>query len=347
MTGLEFQLADFNEAALEPHLRMRIRVVDDRGKEVAASRDLQALQEKFGRKAQRQFMDRQGQGVNRDGALSWEFGELPQQRNTPGGAPAWPALVDQDTAVGLRLFDTFGDAWLSHQAGVLRLLRLQLGDKLSWLYKHPGLSRECQLAWSATGKVESLVRDLVDSSLVLAAGDTWGIRDANAFEQLAARTRSRIGGISRQQADILNDIIPRVASLQRDLAKGRVKLPADSLADVREQLADLVYPGFLAELEPGHLPHFPRYLAAVEERLQQAALNPQRESQRLKEVEPFQRLYRERLESGADYDEALDRFRWLLAEFRVSVFAQRLGTDGKVSAKRLQQAWAEVLQGRR
>jgi ATP-dependent helicase HrpA len=191
--------------------------------------------------------------------------------------------------------------------------------------------------------VESLVGDLVDSSLALAAGDTWVIRDSQAFEQLAVQVRSKVGGISRQQADILNDIIPRVASLQRDINKGRMKLPQESLLDVREQLADLVYPGFLTELEPGHLPHFPRYLAAIEERLQQAALNPQRELQRLNEVALFQRLYRERLESGADYDEALDKFRWLLAEFRVSVFAQRLGTDGKVSAKRLQQAWQEVV----
>jgi ATP-dependent helicase HrpA len=343
MTGLELQAADFNEAALEPHLRMRIRVVDEKGEELAAGRELEALQEQHGKKAQRQFMDRQGKGVNRDDAQSWEFGQLPQQQQTRSGALAWPALVDQQHAVGLRLFDTFGDAWLSHQAGVLRLLRIQLSDKLAWLHKHPGLSRECQLAWSALGKVESLVGDLVDSSLALAAGDTWVIRDSQAFEQLAVQVRSKVGGISRQQADILNDIIPRVASLQRDINKGRMKLPQESLLDVREQLADLVYPGFLTELEPGHLPHFPRYLAAIEERLQQAALNPQRELQRLNEVALFQRLYRERLESGADYDEALDKFRWLLAEFRVSVFAQRLGTDGKVSAKRLQQAWQEVV----
>jgi ATP-dependent helicase HrpA len=105
----------------------------------------------------------------------------------------------------------------------------------------------------------------------------------------------------------------------------------------------MIYAGFLAELEPGRLEHFPRYFAAIDERLKQAAENPQRDLQRMGEVLPFFQLYKQRLESGVDYDAALDEFRWLLAEFRVSVFAQRLGTSTKVSAKRLKQAWREVI----
>jgi len=105
-----------------------------------------------------------------------------------------------------------------------------------------------------------------------------------------------------------------------------------------------VYCGFLTELEAGHLQHYARYVTAIEERLQLAADNPQRDLQRLQEILPFWQNYQQRLESGAVYDAALDQFRWLLAEYRVSVFAQKLGTVGKVSAKRLQQAWQEVLQ---
>ncbi|MDZ4730227.1 MAG: ATP-dependent RNA helicase HrpA [Xanthomonadales bacterium] len=343
MTGLELQASSFNEQALEAHLCFRIEVVDENGQEIAAGRDLEALQLELGKTAQREFMDRQGQGVNRDGATAWEFGSLQQETKTASGATAWPALVDQENAVGLRLFDTFDGAWLSHQAGVLRLLRLQLADKLVWLYKHPGLSRECQIAWSALTSVESLMQDLVESSLVLAASDVWAIRDATAFEDLSSRVRSRIGGVSRQQADVLNSVIPQLISLRSEIAKGRRRAPLETLEDIQGQMADLLYPGFLTELEAGNLQHFPRYVAAIEERLQQAADNPQRDLQRLQDIKPFQQNYQQRLESGADYDAALDEYRWLLAEYRVSVFAQRLGTATKVSAKRLQQAWREVV----
>jgi len=344
MTGLDLQASSFSEQTLEPHLRMRIQVMDESGRMIAASRDLVELQQQLGMTAQREFMDRQGQGVNRDGVLSWEFESLPKQLKTASGATAWPALVDQQQAVGLRLFDTFEDAWQSHQGGVLRLLRLQLSDKLEWLRKHSGISRECQLAWSSQGPVVELVQDLVDSSLVLAAGDCWAVRDAASFDVLCERVRSRIGGESRMQADVLNEVIPRLTALQSSIAAGRIRAPAASLEDIQEQITDLVYPGFLVELEAGHLQHYPRYVAAIEERLQQAADNPQRDLQRLQEIQPFQRNYQQRLDSGADYDAALDRFRWLLAEYRVSVFAQKLGTAVKVSAKRLQQAWQEVLQ---
>jgi ATP-dependent helicase HrpA len=73
--------------------------------------------------------------------------------------------------------------------------------------------------------------------------------------------------------------------------------------------------------------------------LTQLQLDPLRDSRRQAEVEPWWRRYVEALEAGRDYDEAMDRFRWLLHEFRVSVFAQRLGTAEKVSQRRLADAW--------
>jgi ATP-dependent helicase HrpA len=108
------------------------------------------------------------------------------------------------------------------------------------------------------------------------------------------------------------------------------------------QLDDLVYPGFLADLEPGRLLHYPRYLHGIEERLNQLEQDPNRDLQRQARIQPWWDRYTEALEDGALYDEQLDSFRWLLEEFRVSLFAQRLGTDGKVSEKRLAQAWSKT-----
>ncbi len=93
------------------------------------------------------------------------------------------------------------------------------------------------------------------------------------------------------------------------------------------------------ELESGRLGHFARYLRAVEERLAQLQLNPSRDLQRQHEIEPWWRRYQEALAAGQEYDEAMDAYRWLLHEFRVSLFAQPLGTAVKVSPKRLAEAW--------
>ncbi len=76
-------------------------------------------------------------------------------------------------------------------------------------------------------------------------------------------------------------------------------------------------------------------LASVEE-------DPRRDAVRLQEVKPFWQQYLHLLEQGRDYDENVDAYRWLLEEFRVSIFAQQLGTREKVSTKRLQQAWQKI-----
>ncbi len=82
------------------------------------------------------------------------------------------------------------------------------------------------------------------------------------------------------------------------------------------------------------------------ERLDHLEQNPQRDRQRMTLVAPWWQAYLGALAEGAPYDETLDTFRWLLEEYRISLFAQRLGTDGKVSEKRLAAAWEKTLSGR-
>ena len=111
---------------------------------------------------------------------------------------------------------------------------------------------------------------------------------------------------------------------------------------MRAQLDDMVYEGFLQELSPARLEHYPRYLEAMSVRLLSVEEDPRRDAVRMREVEPFWHQYLELLEQGQDYDEAVDEYRWLMEEFRVSLFAQQLGTRAKVSIKRLRQAWQKI-----
>ena len=113
-------------------------------------------------------------------------------------------------------------------------------------------------------------------------------------------------------------------------------------ADMVSQLHDLLYEGFLLDLEPGRLFHYPRYLEAMRHRLERLEHNPARDANLLAQLAPWWQRYLDRLAGGASYDEALDRYRWLLEEYRVSLFAQHLGTAEKVSPQRLADAWAEI-----
>jgi ATP-dependent helicase HrpA len=268
---------------------------------------------------------------------------LPQRVVTASGQPAYPALVDQGNSVGLRLFDTPEEAASAHAEGVLRLCTLTLADKISLLRKHPGVSRESLLAWSPLGSTEMLIDDLVASSLQHACGECAAIRSEPAFALLQSRLRNLLGAECHAQADLLNLILPmhsRVSALLIDQLDRRH--PA-ALEDIQGQMQDLVYSGFLAQLATGRLQHYPRYFAAIEERLRALREDPQRDAQRMSEIQPWWERYLQRLHSAAGYDQALDEYRWLVEEYRVSLFAQRLGTAVKVSEKRLAAAWQNVL----
>jgi ATP-dependent helicase HrpA len=112
--------------------------------------------------------------------------------------------------------------------------------------------------------------------------------------------------------------------------------------DMRSQLDDMVYEGFLQDLPPDRLEHYPRYLEAMSIRLESVERDPNRDEVRMREIKPFWQQYLQLLEKGHDYDDVVDAYRWLMEEFRVSLFAQQLGTRSKVSVQRLQKAWRNI-----
>jgi ATP-dependent helicase HrpA len=339
MTGLHIQPGNLDETAIDDHFRMRIRVVDAEGAELASGRDLVKLQERLGEQAQRRFMDRQGAGFNRDGETDWTFGELEARVDTGSGSPAFPALVDQEDAVGLRLFDTWAEAVHAHNDGVLRLLSLKLADKMKYLRGRAGLDRRALLAWSSIGSSEDLAADLAWRALGDTAGDLSGVRDEAQFESLCAQVRKELLRVHQRLAGQLEESLLLYARLS-PVVYGKLQSRRPGVFhDISSQFEDMLYPGFITELWPGRLAHYPRYLAAVQERLAQLDLDPLRDAQRMAQIEPWWQRYLEAIEAGQPYDEALDAYRWLVEEFRVSVFAQRLGTAEKVSEKRLRQAW--------
>jgi len=343
MTGIEVEENAFDEGLLPDYLRFRINVVDEDGQSIAVSRSLSGLQQQFGQEAKHHFIARLGIDHQRDNETEWVFGDLPVSMLTEDSdghsVKAWPAIVDQVDSVGLRLYDTAEEAVLEHHDGIMRLLALQLSS----LHKQHGLSASGLLAWSAMGSPESLIDGLVQSSLELAAGyQLAGIRNDTAFKAFLEKTRAELGLVFRKQSGHLNKTLKIWSEISKQLDDSYYNRRPDVFNDMRAQLDDMVYEGFLHELSPARLEHYPRYLEAMSIRLTSVEGDPHRDTGRMQEVKPFWDQYMNLLEEGRDYDENVDAYRWLLEEFRVSLFAQQLGTRAKVSTKRLQEAWKKI-----
>jgi ATP-dependent helicase HrpA len=168
--------------------------------------------------------------------------------------------------------------------------------------------------------------------------DREPLRTAAAFDARVASARGGMGLPAQEISGVVQSALERMARILAALPKA----PAPAAADIRAQLAWLAPAGFLLTTPWSRLREFPRYLHAIEQRLEKSARDPRRDAQLAAEVAPLENRYRERvrIERGLK-PPGEDDFRWLLEEFRVSLFAQQLKTRVPVSARRLTDAWAE------
>ena len=332
---------DFQTERLPDHLRFNIRVTGEDGKRLAESRDLASLQADLGERARKEFMARQAEEWQRDSLREFGDLELPEHVKTRTGHSAWPALVDHHDSVGLRLFDDEAEARAAHQGGVHRLLMFSLADKLKYVARQHRLSPPAALAWTRVGDVASLEAALAERVVHDLAGDAWGIRDGRALAALEAELRPKLVEHCGEAVEQLDAVITRWHEITRRLAEIGPAQPSAE-ADITSQLDDLVYDGFVADISVKRLADYPRYLDGIDKRLDALEIDPRRDVQRQAEVEPWWQRYLDHLAEHAAYTAELDAYRWLLEEYRIQVFAQQVGTKGKVSAKRLEGAWKAV-----
>src|SRR5699024_9125151 len=173
----------------------------------------------------------------------------------------------QETRAGVRLFDSEDEAQLAHHDGLLVLLREALADKWKYLQKNHGLSREAQLAWTRVESPGDFAEALRNLALRSFLDYTGSVRDPAAFDRLVAAARQELLGKYAELAKTADQCLGKWHALSMWLGSLEQAVPA-AVADMRSQLDDLMYAGFPADIDAERLAHYPRYLAAMEQRLE-------------------------------------------------------------------------------
>ena len=284
---------------------------------------------------------------------SWDFGELPELMEIRKGGQTligFPALMDLGDAVGIEVFDEPEVAMARHREGLRRLFALQIRDALKYLEKNlPGLM-SMATAYMQVGKTESgsgggTLEELRSQIIELALDRAFLAdplpTDEPAFKKRVDEGRGRLTLISSEIARNAGLILTEYAAAARKLKDSRP--PADVATDIGQQLQRLVPKRFLLTTPYAQLQHFPRYLKAVQLRLDKLRADPARDAAKFAELRPQdQRFWRMVAERKGVQDARLQELRWLLEELRVSFFAQELRTPQPVSVKRLDKAWAQL-----
>ncbi len=328
---------------------MNFRIVDDAGQELAQGRDLIAIRNQLGEAAQLTFResgDEAGPEIEKSGITKWDFGDLPakltfkrQGRNITG----YPALVAEAESCAIRVFDTEFAAEAAHRPGVIQLMKLELKEHVKQLPKAVPGFQQLAIQLRGLGNSDMLMDDLVDCICNRAfLGDDEAPRTKKAFDEQKTRAKVRLPSVRDGAVRALTEITAEYTAVAPLAHK-----PGPIAHELKAQLARLVYPGFMSGTPWEQLPRVPLYLRAIKLRLEKKrSANPTRDAQRADEVTAFEARYQAELDKwqrdGRDTAPLLP-VRWMIEEWRISLFAQELRTPYPISLKRLNKVWDDLI----
>ncbi len=342
-SGYEVPFDEWNISGLEDHYLMRICVIDESGREIGQGRDIQLLREQFKGRVQESLESVDNPEYERSAITRWDFGDIAEEVDICQAGinlKAYSAIVDEGSSVGLTLVDTRSKALRESRAGVLRLLMLQTPTQVKYLRKNlPGI-KQISLYYATLGSKDSLMDSLLMAiyERVFLNGDDLPINE-KAFTELLETQKADLVGVANEMAKQLLDIMAQYHQLMKRL---NGKMPPAWLfvySDIKNQISQLIYDGFVAKVPWIRIQHYPRYLRAIGQRLDKIQNQLSREKQWCAEFAKLSGLIEELLVKASKAEcrqQEPEQLRWLLEEYRVSVYAQNLGTTEPVSCKRIE-----------
>ncbi len=330
---------------------MNFRVVDPDNQVLGVGRDLTRLQQALADLSTAVLSELPTSDIEKQHVTQWDFGtleevvELQQHGLT---IRLYPAIVDDrddGESVSVRLFQDQTQARAHQHAGLRRLFRLIARHEMKYVRKNLRHLDKIQLYYTSIGNKQHLLQDLedaiIDDALLAEVDD---IRDEAMFNRLAADAKQKLVNVANQTCDLLYEILNQYHQVAKRL-QGKIPLTwFDAVKDIRQQLGCLVYAGFFSATPRPWLQHLPRYLQAINLRLNKIERSLAADKQRQAEVQKhWNRVYQQLGDTPAQtLGPEWQTYRWMVEEMRVSLFAQELRTSLPVSSKKLEQQAARL-----
>jgi ATP-dependent helicase HrpA len=318
-------------------------VVDNRDQVLGASRDLGEIQAQLHSRSR--DVSKQAATVDNgawraarakwegEPAAEWKFGDLPEKIlvSEHHGVPvhAHPGLKAMPAGVAVRLFATPEEAAAATRAGLVKLFEAQLRYDLGWLEKDLKALRMLGTLAVTLTTPDALQADALDSIRRWVCSRAVAPLHAAVFAKQLAAAKQDLRGLVPKLGDWLKEIFTLRLTLQTT---------KQAYPGMAEDLAALLPPDFLRTTPFERVQHLPRYLKGLQARAERARRDQAKDAARAAELAPFVAAVKK---LGGRAGE----LRWLVEEFRVSLFAQELGTAEPVSAVRLERMLRELSPG--
>ncbi len=342
MSGTRISPEDFDLTQIPVHLQMNFKIEDDKNNLVAEGRVLDTLKAELQgvvAKAIRQVADK---GIEQEALTEWSFGELPKQYQQQKGnyqVRAFPALIDNKDSVAIKLFDDEFEAQDAHRQGLRRLLLLNIPSPVKHLQQALPNKAKLAMYFNPFGQVQILIDDIIAAAVQqLLDEKQLDVRDKHQFEQAKDWVRQELNPTAEQIALKVEQILTLYQGIKKRL-KGKISLDiAFAMSDIQSQLDKLVFKGFVEACGWNRLADVARYLKAIETRIDKLPVDPTRDRLHMQSINKVQDALAAQLAKvprSQPTPPALIEARWMIEEYRVSCFAQVLGTAYPISEKRI------------
>lgn len=342
MTGVNVDADEWKLDQIPPHLRITFRVIDEKGKKIAESMNLDELKFSLKDRVQQSISAVADDGIEQSGIHIWNFDSLPQcyeQKKQGFTVKAFPAITDEKEAVGIKLFETEYEQSVAMRQGLRRLILLNVPSPIKYLHEKLPNKSKLGLYFTPFGNVLDLIDDCiacgVDKLITDFGGFVWNETD---FDKLRDFVRENLNEITVDIAQQVERLLTLTFEINKRL-KGKMDFTmAFALSDIKSQLAGLIYPGFVEKTGYARLPDIHRYLQAIDKRMDKLAQDINRDRAAMLRVEQCQQAYQQllaKLPKSKPLSAEVLEIRYMIEELRVSLFAQQLGTKYPVSEKRV------------
>lgn len=349
ITGVYVAPDEWNLAQIPPHLTMTFRVVNEKGKKIAESKNLDELKVSLKEQVQETLSAVADEGIEQTGIHLWNFDQLPQyyeQKKQGFTIKAYPAIVDEKDSVGIKLFETEFEQAVAMEQGLRRLLLLNVPSPIKYLHEKLPNKSKLGLYFTPFGKVLELIDDCiacaVDKLVQDFGGFVWNEQD---FERLKDYIRANLNETTVDIAKQVEEILTLVFEINKRL-KGKMDFTlAFALSDIKSQISGLIYPNFVQKTGYQRLPDLLRYLQAIDKRIDKLLQDPNRDRAAMLRVENVEKAYQQlllKLPKSKPIPAEVAEISYMIEELRVSLFAQQLGTKYPISDKRILNVINEV-----
>ena len=349
MTGVTVEAEHWHWEQIPSHLKMTFRVVDEHGKKIAESMNLDELKFSLKDRVQESISAVADDGIEQSGLHIWSFAELPQcyeQKQRGFSVKAFPAIVDEKDAVGIKLFETEFEQAVAMQQGLRRLLLLNVPSPIKYLHEKLPNKAKLGLYFTPFGRVLDLIDDCIACAVDKLIADFGGfVWNEENFDKLRDFVRENLNEVTVDIAQKVEQILTLTHQLNQRL-KGKMDFTmAFALSDMKSQISGLIYQGFVQKSSYARLPDLLRYLQAIDKRMDKLAQDVNRDRAAMLRVEQVQQAYQQllaKLPKSKPISDEVAEIRYMIEELRVSLFAQQLGTKYPVSDKRILNVIAEI-----